>query len=375
MTTVLGENMINKLLVFLISASLFLIGCEEEKVSSEKPSKNVSNETKINEVPVEAMVIKEKIIEHKIPLTGVLVPYNSIDIISEVSGKVVSVKKELGDFVNTNQTLVSIDDVIAQSQFKQAEAQVMSSENNLKISKSNLESDKLLFENKDISELEYNNSQLTVKNAEAQYLSAVAALSSAKKYYDDTKIKTPISGFVSRKNIDYGTMVSVGSNVYRIIDISKMKIFVSVPQELINKVHVEGKANIIVSALNNKSFSGNVKHVSPQADEQTGGFIVEIHVTNTNNIIKGGMTAKLEIIISNEQNVLAIPGYSMVSKNDEYYIYKIKNNVADLVKINILESVGENIIVNEGVVVGDTVVTVGMKNLGLETKVRIEELY
>jgi membrane fusion protein, multidrug efflux system len=375
MTTVLGENMINKLFVFLISASLFLIGCEEEKISSEETSKNVSNETKINEVPVEAMVIKEKIIEHKIPLTCVLEPYNSIDIISEVSGKVVSVKKELGDFVNTNQTLASIDDVIARSQFKQAEAQVMSSENNLKISKSNLESDKLLFENKDISELEYNNSQLTVKNAEAQYLSAAAALSSAKKYYEDTKIKTPISGFVSRKNIDYGTMVSVGSNIYRIIDISKMKIFVSVPQELINKIHIGGKAKIIVSALNNKSFSGSVKHVSPQADEQTGGFIVEIHVINSDNIIKGGMTAKLELIISNEQNVLTIPGYSIVSKNDEYYIYKIKNNVADLVKINVLESVGENIIIDEGVAVGDTVVTVGMKNLGLETKVKIEELY
>lgn len=359
--------MIYKLFVILIVASLVFVGCEEEK--------KFHDETSENSVPIEAMVVREKIIEHKLPLTGVLVPYNSVDIISEVSGKVVEVKKELGDFVWADQPLVIIDDVIPYSQFKQAEAQVLSSENNLKINKSNFESDKLLFENGDISELEYNNSQLMFKNAEAQYLSTVAALSSAKKMYEDTKIKTPISGFVSRKNISYGTMVSVGTAVFRVVNISKMKMFVSVPQELINKVHVGGKANINVSALNNKFFSGVVKRISPQADEQTGGFQVEVHVANEDKTIKGGMTAKLELILSNEQKVLAIPGYSLVSKNDEYYVYKIKNNIADLAKVTIFETVGENIIINDGIAIGDTIVIVGMKNLGLETKVKIEELF
>jgi len=361
----------------VVSIFLFLTLACGENENKDLPGDNIK-ETTIedsgNKVAVEAMIVNNKLIEQKLPLTGVLIPNTSVDIIAEVSGKVKNINNRLGDYVRANQILAIIDDVVPESLYKQAEAQVISTENNLKIVESNLTSDKLLFESGDISELEFNNSLLTVKNAEAQYLSAVAALSAAKKTYDDTRIKSPISGFVSRKNINYGTMVALGNNVYRVVDLSKLKIEVSVPQDIINKVKTGGAALVSVSALNGKTFDGIVKRISPQADESTGGFKIEVQVENKENLIKAGMTAKLELILSKDEKVLAIPEYSLVTKNDENFVYKITDNTAKLVKIEILETMGENIIISSGVDKGDTIVVVGMKNLGLKTNVKIEEL-
>ena len=363
--------MIYKIFTAIFIFSFLFISCESENAQIE-PGKEVNNANSNDDVPVEVLVIKETKIEQKLPLTGVLLPNNSVDIVAEVSGKVISVKKELGDYINANSTLAVIDYTVPESQFKQAEAQVFSTKNNLKIVESNLNSDKILFENGDISDLEYQNSQLTVKNAEAQYLSTLAALSAAKKSYEDTRIKSPISGIVSRKNIEYGSMVALGTTVYRVVDLSSLKLRVSVPQEMINRVKINDKAIVIISAIEGKSFNGVVKRISPQADESTGGFTIEINVPNEKNIIKAGMTAKIELIISKKEKALSIPDYALVTKNDESYVYKITGDFAELTRIDIGETYGRNIIVESGLNINDRIVTVGMKNLGIKTKVKIE---
>ena len=164
----------------------------------------------------------------------------------------------------------------------------------------------------------------------------------------------------------------MGQVIYRVVDLSSLKVRVSVPQEIVNRVRIGGKAIITISAINGRTFEGIVKRVSPQADEVSGGFALEIEVENEANLIKAGMTAKIELLLLMNKKVIAIPEYTVVTKDDEKYVYKISDDIAELVKIILGESVGENIIVNEGLDIGDRIVTVGMKNLGVRTKVLIE---
>ena len=175
-------------------------------------------------VPVEALVLKTKSAEQNISVTGVLKPMHSVEIVAEVSGKVQKLYKKLGDYVSTRDTMAVIDDVIPLSNYRQAESQVLSAKNNLKIAQLNLESDRELFENGDISELAYENSLLAFKSAEANHLSALANLSSMEKMYMDTRVMSPIAGLVSRKYIDIGTMVSPNTPLFRVVELSKLKI-------------------------------------------------------------------------------------------------------------------------------------------------------
>ncbi|NHZ85656.1 MAG: efflux RND transporter periplasmic adaptor subunit [Planctomycetia bacterium] len=352
---------------------LIIMACGE-KSNNEKVetiSDSTFEETKI--VPVETMVVSKQYLKATIPFTGVLAPSRSVDIISEISGKVQKINKKLGQSVSTKDVLAVIDDEVLYNQFQQALAQKLFADNNLKIAELNLNSDKILFNNDDISKIAYENSVLAVKNAEANQLSAIANLSLLEKNYNNTRIKSPISGIISRKHIELGTMVSIGMPIYRVVDLSSLKIEIGVSQDMVNFVKIGSQATVQISALNNKSFSGKVRYISPQADEQTGTFKAEIHVPNTQRMeIRAGMTASIELAVRNEGEQLYVPNYALVTKNGDQYIYIVKNNDAVLYKIETGQSLGSHTIVNSGLAEGDTVVVVGMKNLGEKTPVFIE---
>lgn len=351
--------------IFFLLVIITLVGCEEKNNSI----KNKTNLT--TAVPVEVMKIKQDIIQQKIELSGILQPVNTVNIIAEVSGNIISKYKYLGDYVAPKQTMAIVDDVIIKSKYDQAKAQLITARSNLNIAKQTFLSDSILYNNNDISEFEFAKSKANYNSAKAQYLSATAALNANKKSFNDTRIKSPLKGVVSRDNIDLGTMVVAGNILYRVVDISKLKLEVYIPQEYINLVKVGDSAKIYVSSLNEK-FSGIIKRLSPQADKNTGGFLVEIEVPNKKEKIKAGMTAKTEILISKANNLLAVPEYTVTTKQGKNYIYKIKNGYAQLTEVNVSENFGDKVIIKSGIEINDTIVTVGIKNLGTKTKVLIE---
>ena len=349
------------------------MSCGENNNKEEVAPKIESTSNEIKIVPVEVIVVSKQNLEATIPFTGILGPSRSVDIISEVSGKVQNINKSLGQTVSTKDVLAVIDDEVPYNQFQQAQAQKLSADNSLRIAQLNLESDNILFDNDDISKITYENSVLAVKNAEANQLSSIANLSLLEKNYNNTRIQSPISGIISRKYIELGTMVSISMPIYRVVDLSTLKIEIGISQDLVNYVNVGTPAKVQIAALNNQNFNGIVRYVSPQADEQTGTFKAEIHVPNTQSKeIRAGMTASIELAISNKDKQLFVPNYALVIKNDDQNIYKIKNGFAELHKIEIGQSLGSNTIINSGLAVGDTVVVVGMKNLGEMTAVFIE---
>ena len=360
---------------------LSFYSCMQDESQSEMPdsdkavtSANVSIEES-NKIPVEAYVVKKDKVEEKLPFSAVLKPLHSVDIVSEATGKVIKINKELGSFISKNEVLAIIDDVVAKSNFEQAKAQVLTTENNLKIAELNLKSDRQLFENGDISQLEYDNSELAVKTAEANHLAAMANKKFMDKQFQDTRIESPINGVVARKYIELGAMVNPSTPVYRVVDLNVLKLEIGVPQSFISNIEVGDKAEITVSALKNKTYTGFVKYISPQADETTGAFMTEIHVKNTaDKKIKAGMSSKVNLVLKTKEEQLIIPNHALITKNGDKNVYKIEKDAAKLFPVSVGESYGSNVVIEEGLVEGDTIVVVGMKNLGMETKVWIETL-
>lgn len=365
--------------IFGVIIVIFILSCDSEnsQTDSSNPDNNISEATKddniSNAIPVEAYIVKRGKIEEKLPFTAVLKPSHSVDIISEASGKIVKIYKELGSAVKTGETLATIDDVVAKSNYEQAKAQVLTAQNNLKIAELNFKSDKQLLENGDISQLAFENSELNVKSAEANHLAALADYSFMQKQFNDTRIKSPISGLVARKYNELGDMISPALPVYRVVDLDIMKLEIGIPQTFISNVEIGDQAEVMVTALKNEKFTGYVKYISPEADAATGSFITEIYVDNKpDHSIKAGMTAKVNLILKTKEQELIIPNHALITKNGEQNVYKINKETAKLIPVTTGESYGSKIIINNGLAEGDTIVEVGMKNLGVETKIWIE---
>jgi RND family efflux transporter MFP subunit len=327
-------------------------------------------------IPVEALVLKENFLEQNMPFTGVLKPIHSVDLIAEISGKIQRIHKNLGDRVTRRDTLAIIDDRIALSQYRQAKSQVLSAETNLKIAQVNLKSDAELLKNGDISQLSYENSLLAVNTAKAQLLSAQANLDLTEKNYFDTRIVSPINGRISRKYIDLCAIVTPTMPTYRVVDITTLKVEVGLPQAVINSVHVGSQARLIIAAISNQEFNGSVRYISPQADENTGTFATEIHVKNSPDLkIQAGMTTRIELSLTTAEKRLIIPDYALVSRNNQQFVYKIQQNTASLSPVSISKTFGSQVLVEEGLAEGDTIVVVGMKNLGVDSRIWIESLH
>ncbi len=363
------------LILFSVIVLLMLTSCEPP---ADEGGENSGEQVEKSErkLPVEATLIKPQIVKQTIDFTGIIQPVESVEIAGEVSGKIKKLDASLGDKVTTKDTLAVIEDEVPYNQFLQSKAAVLSAENSLKISRLNFESDKVLLKNGDISQLAFENSKLAVQSAEAAYLSTKANKSLAEKQYFDTRIVSPIRGHIARKYIEKGTMVNPGSPVFRVVNIDYLKIEIGVPQGIINNVKPGNRAKIRISALNGNIYEGIVKHISPQADERTGSFKVEVHVKNSGDYkLKAGMTANVDLLIFEEEEKLTVPDYAIMKKEGKDFVYKVEDETAILTQIETAEKIGSNYVIKNGLESGDIIVTVGMKNLGEKTKVNIETLY
>jgi hypothetical protein len=86
------------------------------------------------------------------------------------------------------------------------------------------------------------------------------------------------------------------------------------------------------------------------------------------------MTARIALKISQQTQQLGIPDYTVVTSDGIDHVYKVVGDQAVLTDIVIADKIGSTILLESGLAEGDTIVSVGMKNLGVRTRVWIEEL-
>ncbi len=254
-----------------------VISCGPQEESDAAGSAEPGVDT-VRAVTVGARVVRQEHVEEAVEVTGVVAPHRAVDVVAEAAGRLTRVMAEVGGRVSSGDTLAVIDDRVAASRLEHAKAQVLSARNKLKIAQLNFESDSQLLDSGDISRLAFETSRFAVKSAEAELKSNLAELSRARKGFEDTRLTSPIDGWVSRKHIERGAMMSVGKAAYRLVDLTTMKIDLGIPQSAIGRITPGGSVHVTVDALGGRTFDGYVRYVSPQAAAATGAFPVEVHM-------------------------------------------------------------------------------------------------
>ncbi len=351
-----------------------LLSCGPHEDSDAGGSADRGAET-LRAVPVEARVVRLENVEEAVEVSGVIVPHRAVDVVTETGGKLTQIRAEVGGRVRSGDTLAVIDDRVARARLEHAMAQVLSSENKLEIARLNFESDRQLFEHEDISRLSFENSRLAVKAAEADLKSNQADLSRARKGFEDTRLTSPIDGWISRKHVELGAMTSTGATTYRVVNLDTMKVILGIPQTAIGRVQEGGPVRITVAALGDRTFDGYVRYISPQAEETTGAFPVEVHLTNTPDMsIRAGMSARCRLILDNSSLQFVVPGNAVVARDGKEHVYRIRDGIARLTEVKTRETFGSLVAVETGLTEGDTIVVEGMNRLGAATHVAIRAI-
>ncbi|MGI6123161.1 MAG: efflux RND transporter periplasmic adaptor subunit [Acetivibrionales bacterium] len=222
-----------------------------------------------------------------------------------------------------------------------------------------------------LSEDAVNISNMQLQQAEASYEALKLQLESAKEKLNYIKIRSPIDGVIANKDIIEGAMISNVSVPYIIVDTDTVQISISVTEQIINKI---GKGdNIIISipSAGQKNFVGKVNTISPAIDQKSFTYNVLIDLPNKDNLIKPGMTAKASILTEKRENVILVPLDSVISKDNEKYVFVVENDQA--VKKTVITGLTSNnqIEIRKGLECGELIVINGQHLLSDNISVEI----
>ncbi len=306
---------------------------------------------------VSVQSVTSSALNEDISLIGTVNADKDVNIVSETQGKVVAVNTQVGDYKQAGAVLIQVDDELKRAAFMSAEA-------NFEKSKKDFERYTVLLKQGSATDAQMDNFKLQLANAESQYIVA-------KKQLSDTKITTPISGYVTARNVDIGTMVNPGMVIANVVDISKIKVKVNVAEQDVFKIKPGNRVKVTTDVFPGTVFEGRIETISSKADD-AHTYPIEVAVYNNGaEKLKAGMFAKVNFSTAAKEGSLTIPREALLGSVKEPEVYVIENGIAKLRKLVLGEEAGVRVEVLEGLNSGEQVVVSGQTNLEENAKVKI----
>ena len=244
--------------------------------------------------------------------SGTLSAVVSVDVGSQVSGKVSALKVDFNDHVKKGQLIAEIDPSIYQAAQRQAEGDLASARAGVVVKGQNLERKKILLPQKAASQLDLDQAIADLAQAEATVIIKQAALDSAKANLGYCTITSPVDGIVISRKVDVGqTLVAAMSTpvLFTIAqDITKMHISAPVSEADIGQVKVGQSVKFNVDAYPDDVFNGKVIQVrkAPTTTSNVVTYEVIIDVDNPEQKLFPGMTADVSILVAEHRNKLKV---------------------------------------------------------------------
>ncbi len=316
-------------------------------VSIQKAQAQQAKSTPITRI--ETIVLEKTITKNPLVLIGTLKPFDVLEFLSDTEGKVTEIFFDLHQQVTVGQILAKTDTKLKQTQSNIAEL-------NFKKAKRDFERLEVLYQNKNLSAVDFENAKFQMQQAEQNFILTQQTI-------DYGIIKSPMNGNITQKSISKGKYLQMGSPIATITDVSQFRLMVNVAPQDLYKILIGTYIPVKIQDFKNNSennLKGFVKSISVQSNE-AGSFPVEIiiqntHHNNNNNILRAGMQA--EIIIEGEntqREMLLIPRTALVGED----VFVLENGKNIRKKITLGREYQEFIEVVAGLKEGDKLIVKG----------------
>lgn len=262
-------------------------------------------------------VIDRSNITHTISANGTLTPVVLVNVGTQISGTVARLHVDFNDPVEVDQVLAELDPTLLNAQLAQAEANQFSAKTALDIANAKLHRHRTLHEKGFFSDEALEVIEQEARLAHAQYKVSKAQVIRDKANLNYSVIKSPISGVVIARDIDIGQTVAANFQtpiLFQIAqDLSQMQVNISVAEADIGQLHIGQQINFTVDAFLDSTFSGTVKQVrlNPTIQENVVTYNVIAMVSNDDGALLPGMTANIQFVVRQRNNVLRVPNAAL----------------------------------------------------------------
>ena len=313
-----------------------------------------------------------------------------VEVRARVEGYLENMLFAEGTYVNKNQVLFVINQDQyrakadkARAQLKKDEAQALKAERDLKRIRP-------LFEQNAASQLDLDNAEAAYESAEATVAMSEADLAQAELELGYTIVRSPLSGHISERNVDLGTLVGPGGKSLLativksdtvLVDFSMTALdYLKSKERNINLGQQDStrswQPNITITLADNTvyPYKGYVDFAEPQVDPQTGTFSVRAEMPNPKQVLLPGQFTKVKLLLDVREGALVVPMKAVTIEKGGAYIYTMrKDNAVEKRFIELGPEVGNNVVVERGLAEGEMVVVEGFHKLTPGMKVRVSD--
>ena len=333
----------------VLLAILFVILPLGKRISSKKmelaqKQAHEKSETKALTNVITMELIPAMVME-KLSLPGVAKPWISLEVVSEIRGKIINKKVTEGLQVNKDDILAVIDKSDYQNAYDSALASyetALSTQKRLKA----------LVKKNFVTKSQLDDAVAMVKTSKA-------ALDNAKLSLSRCTIRSPMKGIVDRIHIENGTFLNSGDSVAKILQIDRLKIEVGIPESDVAAVRKLKTFEMTIDALDGKTFTGEYHYLHKTSDSMARLYNLEIKVDNFDGQILPDMFVRVKIIKNQDPQGLAVPMYSLVNHNKDIGVYIEKDGVVQFRPLKTGFQDGWKTQIPEGLHPGEKVVVVG----------------
>ena len=314
---------------------------------------------------VEVGTVGRATLSRSVSAVGTVVPLSDVTVSSETSGRILKVLVKVGDTVRGGQPLLLVDAELREAAVEQASAQARAAEAQAEKARRDLERSETLFASGDIADVELEVYRLALRSAEAARAAAAAGLVQARRALRDTRIAAPGNGLVASRKVEAGEMLAPGMEVANIIDISSVKIKLSVPEEEVVQLSAGQEVTVTVDALPGLRLPGTIYTVGAKSESPSGHtYPVEVIVKNDQQAsLRAGMFARVEIRTGVAEDALVIPKEALIGEGARASVYVVEDGVAWLREVKLGLQGQDSLQVLAGLEQGDRIVTFGQKVL------------
>jgi membrane fusion protein (multidrug efflux system) len=290
---------------------------------------------------------------------GSLVPVQGVTVGAELGGKVVEIAFKSGDRVVAGVVLARLDTAAEAAQLRAAEAAEA-------LARLTLDRIRELLADKNASKAEFD-------SANARYKQATAEADNIRAIIDKKTIRAPFAGRLGLRLVNLGQILKEGDPIVTLQTLDPIHVNFSVPQQL-NPLLAQGMAvRVITDAAPDETFTGTVNAVSPEIDATTRNVRVQALISNVDEKLRAGMFVNVEIVLSERQDVLAIPATAVLYApygDTVFVIDEQRDEQAGKTKqvlrqqiVRLGDTRGDFVAVTDGLQAGDQVVTSGVFKL------------
>lgn len=300
---------------------------------------NVARQSKGKAESVQLAKVRREDVSSRVRAPGKIEPKTQVKVSADVPGKVVFLGVKEGDRVRAGQLLLQLDDIQYRSAHQQAraahasaQARLREAQSALRVNEANFSRQRSLFEQKLLSQAEWDQAQnlheaaqVALATAQEEAARAKASVDAAADNLSKTRFSALFDGVVSALNVEKGeivvtgTMNNPGTQIMVVSDLSKMLVRADVDETDVVDMKLGQKAKITVDAFPDTSFPGTVTEIGNTAKRQSLGTVdnqtnFEVKVVFDENVpeIRPGMTADVEIETGTHLKTLAVPIQAVV---------------------------------------------------------------